>query len=172
MINDDDDIEQIDDGLITEEDVLLFSAFPGPRIFILNNATQTNMLGVLIEETDDSFLVGLPSRLLETEDGVRVEPFVRVPFLRLMKTSVSTVLYLFDIFKEKYLAYLIEHGTALYPDIRDIIEDLKEQYLVPVESSESSKSEETTGMNNEKLKEYLSEKLQRGEIIYGTGSKH
>lgn len=173
MINDeDDDIEQIDSSLVTEEDTLLFSTFPGPRIFILNNATQTNMLGVLIEETDDSFLVGLPSRLLEAEKGVQVEPFVQVPYLRLMKTSVSTILYLFGIFKDKYLSYLIEHGATLYPDIQDIIEDIKEQHATPVESVETSRKEDKTGMDDEALKEYLSEKLQRGEIIYGTGSKH
>lgn len=170
MINDDINISNAED-MISEEDGLLFSTFPGPRLLILNNASQTNLLGVVLEETEDSFLVGLPSRLIDSGSDLQVEPFVKVPYLRLLKSSVLTVLYLFDVFKEKYLAYLIEHGTTLYPDLSDIVEDLKEQYAAPAISPKET-SEEKLGMSDEDLEEYLSEKLQRGEILNGTGSKH
>lgn len=171
MINDN-DIPQIDEDLVSEEDTLLFSTFPGPRLFILNNSSQTNLLGVLLEENDDSFLVGLLSRLLEVDEGTRIEPFIKVPYLRLMKNSVMTVLFLFGIFKEKYIPYLIEEGEALYPELTDLIEDLREQN--PPEIPESPKQDsQTEGMNDEQLKEYLTEKAYRGEIIYGTGTtKH
>lgn len=158
-----------------EEDSLLFSVVPGPRIFTLNNSSSTTLLGVVLEENDDSFLVGIPSRLLDSDNGMRIEPFVAVPYLRLMKSSVLSVLFLFGVFREKYLPYLIERGVELYPGIADIVDDIVRneeiQFPEPI-SSEQEETKEKMGMTDEELKEYLEEKLNKGGIVYGNGSKH
>lgn len=168
--NSEEKVEQNQD--ITEEDILFYSIIPGPRIFTLNNAASTTMLAVLIEEKDDSFLVGLPSRLIEGEGNFKVEPFVPVPFMRLMKNSVLSVINLFGAFEEYYIPYLLEQGKELYPEIEDIIEDIREEYT-DLEDITNSSSDGThkTGMSDEALKEYLTEKFMEGGIAYGSGTK-
>lgn len=118
-MNEDDfeDPETEVEGGNAEEDELLFSTSPGPRIFNLNNATGTTLLGILIEETEDSFLVGLPSRLLDVEGEMKIDPYMPITYARFMKYSVLSVTFLFGIFLEKYVDYLKTTGRELAPDL-------------------------------------------------------
>lgn len=162
-----------DDEFVSEEDSLLFSVLPGPRIFTLNNVNSTTMLGVLLEETEDSFLVGLPSRLIDSEAGLKIDPFMSVPYMRLIKNSVLSVLYPFGVFKEKYIPYLIEQGPTIYPEIADILKDISVSEIPDTPKvSENLEKSEISGMDQEELKEYLTEKYNNGEITYGNGTKH
>lgn len=158
MINED----EID--YVPEEDNLLYTVDPGLRIFTLNNANSTTLLGILLEETEDSFLVGLPARLMDSEAGMKIEPFMTVPYLRLIKSSVLTLLYPFGVFEEKYVPYVIEYGEDLYPEI---VEDLKSNL-----SETEPLEKESNGMDQEQLKEYLTEKFYTGAVTLGNRTKH
>ena len=171
-MNIDNDFEIEEDNFIPEEDVLLFSATPGPRIFTLNNANSTTMLGVLLEETDDSFLVALPSRLIDIEGKLKVESFMAVPYIRLLKSAVLSVLFPFGSFKAMFIPYIINKGMEIYPELEDLIEDLKEELESPTQAQHKEQSEVVySGMSNEELEQYLTEKFSRGEITSGNGTK-
>ena len=67
------DIEDLQEELeslepLTEEEDLLYSEVIGPRLFMLNNAAASTLLGIIMEETEDSFLVGFPSKMLKVDE--------------------------------------------------------------------------------------------------------
>ena len=149
------------DDMISEEEDLLLSLVPGPRIFTLNNTDQNTLLGVLLEETDDSFLVGLPSKMiaLEGSDETVIVPYVPNKIFRLMKSAVVALMYLVEPFDEKYKEYLLQEGAELFPDVIQAL---------------SIKPEESEPLNEEKsaLEEKLSRVVEQGGLISGSNSKH
>lgn len=163
------EIEPLDD--VSEEDELLYSLSMGPRIFNLNNANGTTMLGVLIEETDDSFLVGLPSRLIQAEEGLKVEPYLSVKFARFFKTSIVSVMFLFDKFYDSYIEYLQTRGREIFPELIELME-FSEEDLVDNFSIDKIKTK-LTDEEAEKLAEKLEEVLSRGGVIvHGNNTKN
>lgn len=168
----------------TEEDILLYSSYPGPRIFVQNTDPSINIFGLLLEENDDSFLVGLPARIKETTEGLVVEPFVPVPYFRLMKSGILHVMYTFGVFDEKYMEYLMTKGREIYPEISEYIEEGDNQTepaeaaVVKPEDTDVSLSKDyvaggqLSGMTDDELKKYLTEKYNNGELTGGSRKKH
>ena len=170
---------------LTPEDVLLYSTFAGPRLFVLNNANMTNVLGVLMDESDDSFLVGLPIRLMNDGNDptkIKAEPFAPVPYIRVLKSAIITVSYLYGIFESEYTKYILEKGAALYPEITDYLEEGEESEEVSVPNvptqsvdvsltNDTETPEEVQGMSNEELKKYLTDKYNNGELTGVTRKK-
>lgn len=121
----DPELEVEGEQVTTDEDDLLFSEVLGTRVFSLNNTNGTTLVGVVVSETDDSFMVGLPARLLKTTEGdnerFRIEPFSPEPYIRLIKYNVTFVTFAFGIFKTAYDTYLDTVGRDDFPEL---IEDL------------------------------------------------
>lgn len=107
-----------DTDIIEQEDDLLFSLEVGPRIFLLNNTSETSLLGVLTEETEDSFLVSLPARLVRTDSDVEIVPYGNSEYFRLMKTGVTLLMFLCEPYTKHYLEY-IKNYDGLYDDNSD-----------------------------------------------------
>lgn len=194
-----DDFE-IDPESITEEEDLLVTFFSGFRIFTLNNVNSTTVLGVVMTETDDSFLVALPSRLTEQAehhpDGsvIVTGPPVVVPlsseaYLRLMKNAVLGVSHMYGIFREKYLEYINTEGKKLYPEVfeyldeedsstqqakdkDDFVEVTDEDVLEISLNRDSGTTQKALGMTDEELKEYLEKKYNIGDLLGDGGKKH
>ena len=195
--NDDDEITNLEvdleggeEEVLSEEDILLYSTYSGLRIFVLNNAAMTNILGVLLDETEDSFLVGLPAVVVEGRPvESAIEPFLPVPYTRLMKSAILTLMYTFGVYQERYLEYINAKGKELYPEIDDYIEEGQGQgqYLeaVLVEQPEvagpenlevslnkdSEVPEKAVGMSDEELREYLLDKFNVAGLTSGSRKK-
>lgn len=71
----------------------------GPRVFVLESAMLQTLMGILISESDDSFLVALPARLVEVDEQKVAVPFIDAPYVRLQKSSVVMTCYLMDPFR-------------------------------------------------------------------------
>lgn len=183
------DIRALPEDEITEEASLLYGIDPGPRILVLNNPSTTTLLGVVLEETEDSFLVAIPSRLTEgpkgREDEHIISPFVPLPYIRLMKSAVMSVMYPYGEFADKYLEYLAEKGESIYPELSEVMDDIRSQLSEEDEEDDdgdeilgmslntnSGVEEKAQGMSDKELKEYLTKKYKNGEVDNGKGKKH
>lgn len=112
------DLPEFEDGELKDDEFdLMYTSNLGIRIFNLNNQAGTSLLGIVLFENDDSFLVGLPSKLLKKDDKYKVELYMPVQSIRLMKSSVSIVSMPFTPFEEHYLEFLDTEGRDLYPEV-------------------------------------------------------
>jgi hypothetical protein len=173
----------LDDDDVSDEDVLLFSTFTGNRIFVLNNAHMTNIVGLLLEESDDSFLVGLPAKMIENDAGYQVQPFAPVPYMRLLKSATMTVMYTFGAIEAMYSDYLRTKGREMYPEVAEYIDggeaevqSVQSEAIAPDNVEVSLTVEETAenkvqGMTDEELREYLTNKYKNGELASGSRKK-
>lgn len=90
----------------------------GLRIF--NTVSGLSLMGIVLQEQDDSFLIGLPAKLMVyPERGPErvVEPHVPVPFIRSFKHTMLTVMPLFGEYEAYYTNYLLKEGLKIYPEI-------------------------------------------------------
>jgi hypothetical protein len=156
-----------------EEDCLLFSANPGPRIFVTCNMNVDSIIGLVLDESDDSFLVALPARMAEldqkdSEEKITIMlPFIKAPYIRLLKANVGIVSYLFEPFSEPYREYVKEFGIKVFPDAQDFLDNWKDgydEYMTEEEEqqAEQQAAEETgvvrLGMSDEELAKYFASK--------------
>ena len=178
-----DDLE-IDENDVSEEDLLMYSTFAGLRTFVLNDESKTNVFGVLIEEYDDSFLVGLPARIIRDGDDWVIDPFASVPYFRMMKSAIMGLSYMIQPYEDLYRKYLDTKGSELYPEISEYIEEGAED-SEPAESAvvgptdtnvslskDADQGQQVLGMTDEELRQYLLEKYNNGELSDGSGKKH
>lgn len=91
---------------LDEVENLMYSQEPTPRIFILSNANETALLGILESETEDSFLISVPARLIKTEAGLEIVNHGTNPFFRLMKSNVSIVMPMTEPYERPYQEFL------------------------------------------------------------------
>ncbi len=164
----DSDLLEEEDEVTSDEDDLLFSINQGPRVFVLNTANCPSIAAVVMEETDDSFLVAAAARIVESEgEKAHAEAYSPIPYFRIMKGSVIGVMPLFGVFYEAYTPYLISQGDSIYTKLIPVVDYLRsktESFIDPVV--------ETKGMDDERLNEYLYEKFMKGQLVNGSGSKH
>jgi hypothetical protein len=184
--------DEIDEEFLTPENILLYSTIPGPRIFTLTGSHEA-ILGLLLEESDDSFLVGMPARMIlplddkgqANPDGVKtIIPYVPLPYFRLMKTAIMNVMYMFGEFEDLYMLYVEAKGNELYPELGEYYDPDQTVEIPDVDKTEIKPAEETVGltqeaedgnqvqgMSDEQLKEYLTDKYKNGELPGGSRKK-
>lgn len=97
---------------------------PGIRIFVTQRGDS--FVGILGGESDDSFLIFFPSRLLASGDKRIIEPYLNVPYFRAMKSSISYVVPGYGEFEYTYLTYLISNADSLFTGLESELGDLKE----------------------------------------------
>jgi hypothetical protein len=164
---DNNDLEDsdFDEALFKEQD-LMTTTEPGPRIFTLANEKATTLLGYVLIETGDSFLVALPSRLLEVEGVKQIQAFIEVPYCRLQKTSVSMVIPMFGEFKQYFDKYIREEGAKRYPGMAEDIEI----YLAsvdpePVKEELTEEQKQSREQQRRELAEKLAEADSKGAVL-------
>lgn len=133
------------EDLTDDEFDLLTSSSIGIRVFNLNNQSGTTLIGVVMFENEDSFLVALPSKLLKKDDDYKVDLYVPIDMVRLMKSNITLLSHPFSPFEEHYLEFLDTYGREVCPDIVDKVlgpaeleisagSDILEEYSYPVPS--------------------------------------
>ena len=90
--------------------------YPKCRCFYLVDGKV--VFGVSIIETEDSFLVGAPARMVRSTPGsdIVVDPIYDLPIIRILKASVALVTVVSHKFRFLYLDYLSETGVKLLPE--------------------------------------------------------
>lgn len=142
----------------SDEDILLYSAEVGPRIFIMNNSELSTILGIMIDESDDSFLVALPSRVVDRDGTKVVIPVVEADFVRMVKSSVTMVLFPFSSFSEVYLEYVTQMAkeNEAYEEYLDMFKAYLENTEDPTPTKEPACK--VQGLSNSDLAKYLASK--------------
>lgn len=123
-MNDDEDneFEEVETGfrpLSEEETNLLYPPEEiGIRCFKFNHI-PTSFFGVLIEESDDSFLVALPAYLVAENNKTYLQSPVseETSVIRLLKSTVFMVTIPKGIPLENYHVFLKEVSPKLYPGL-------------------------------------------------------
>ena len=103
---------------------LLYSPYSDLRVF---NRTSDNLsiVGILLQESDDSFLVGLPVKLTSGTgtDDIQVQYYVPFPYVRFLKNNIAEVTPVFGVFEKMYLPYLKNTALIEYPEYSDFLPD-------------------------------------------------
>jgi hypothetical protein len=106
------------DDIYTSELELMGEDLNRPRIVILNTIAGSSLMCMILEESEDSFLVALPAKLLRNEDKqtMEIDPYLPVPYARFIKSGILFVTPVFGTFEFLYLKYLLAQGIDEYPD--------------------------------------------------------
>lgn len=83
------------------------------KYVILNNVAGSSLLGVVLEELPDSFIIGLPAKLVKKNDALSVIPYLPCETLRVFKFTLLHLLPLADEFELPYLDYVLERGGEI-----------------------------------------------------------
>ena len=88
-----------------------------PNSMCFYSPDNSVFVGLLIEETVDSFLVGAAAKLRMTKDRVVTAEEISVqPMIRVMKSSISYLVVPTDLTIYHYFAFLEEYGYNKLPD--------------------------------------------------------
>lgn len=153
--------ELFDDSYMEYE--LLNSLMPSPRLFLLNPMSgigKSHMLGFLLEETEDSFLIALPGFLMESSDTGKREfsLYSDSRFLRVLKNSISLCMYPYGDFAKYYDEFLLKNTTKLYPTIGLLVKE----YLEIDEFPGEAESEEAA---DKSLEETMADLQKEGKVV-------
>ena len=80
------------------------------------------MFAIQLAETSDSFLLGLPALLVNSESRVKGRAFVNQPYIRLFKANVLFVMNPEPIHKHYYYQYVLGNRESL----KWYLDDLRE----------------------------------------------
>lgn len=114
----DNDINEDD---VTDSEDLLFSTFYGIRIFHFSGSWDNIMLGVVLEEIDDSFLVALPASVAKDNNSLVLTGFSHVPYMRFMKSEFRALSQPTKNMEEAYVSFLEKEAKSVFPDLLSLI---------------------------------------------------
>jgi hypothetical protein len=60
------------------------------KLRIFNTLSGNSIIGIVLKETPDSFLVALPSKLMAVKDKRAIEPYMPIRFCRMHKATILT----------------------------------------------------------------------------------
>lgn len=124
------------------------------KLRVLNILSGTSLLGIIMQETEDSFLVGLPCKLMEYENKKAVQPYIPIPFIRVFKTTIIVALPCFGEFEIFYIKWLLDHGKYLYPDlVCPAYEDKLKERLSDLKSTAEELKRELESLAGPKIEE-------------------
>lgn len=106
----------------TDSEDLLGSLAYGIRKFYLSGSWEEILLGVLLEETADSFLIALPARVSNKDNVYILEEVVaNVPYARFLKSEFRAVSFAQEIHEQVYVQYLRAKSPSIFPELLDMI---------------------------------------------------
>jgi hypothetical protein len=87
------------------------------KLRIINLLSGSSILGIILREQDDSFLVGLPSKLMAYDDLRVVEPYMPVPVIRIFKPTILSLIPVYGEFEIYYIRYILKEGKEVLEDL-------------------------------------------------------
>jgi len=98
----------------TWQDLLDSNSAMDLKMRIFNTVAGSSIIGIVQEETEDSFLVVLPAKLMlygeEPNQQKVIEPHVPLPFTRMMKSTIMIVMPIFGEYEFYYTQYVRDIG--------------------------------------------------------------
>lgn len=92
----------------------LIEEFLQTRYVIFNTVAGVSVMAVILEELDDSFIVGLPARLVKERGTISAEPYLLESVVaRFYKQTLLNHVPLSDAFEIPYLHYLVDNGHRI-----------------------------------------------------------
>ena len=82
---------------------------------LINIFSGSTIMGIIIGETNDSFLVAFPARLLNEGGVIQVEPYVPVSYTRLFKTAIIAMTPILFEFEYHYIPYVLNCMDTNFP---------------------------------------------------------
>lgn len=84
------------------------------KMRIFNTVSGSSIIGIVVEETEDSFLVVLPAKLMlygeEPNQQKVIEAHVPLPFTRMMKSTIMIIMPIFGEYEFYYTQYIRDLG--------------------------------------------------------------
>jgi hypothetical protein len=114
-------MEPINRRDFTEAEDLLSSLAYGMRKFNFAGTWTEFMLGVMLEETADSFLVAMPARITVQNGVSLMDAVADGPFIRCLKTDFRAVTFVGGLHKKMYIEYLMAKTPSVFPELLDMI---------------------------------------------------
>ena len=109
----------------TDSEDLLNSLTYGIRKFYFSGTWDDIILGVILEETIDSFLIGMPAKLSTKGNTHTLEEMTEVPYMRFLKSEFRAVSFIAGIQEKMYREYLEIKSPELFPDLLEMIGEVE-----------------------------------------------
>lgn len=110
-----------DDDDFTKSEDLMESLTYGIRKLYFSGSWIEAAIGVMLDESPDSFLVGLPA-IVSIEDTKSILSAMNdMPYMRFMKADIRAVSFVEGIHRDMYLEYLAINSPKVFPEIMEII---------------------------------------------------
>jgi len=152
----------------SESDDLMDSILYGVREFYLKGSWNELMLGVMLDESEDSFLVAMPALLFNTEKVVHLMPAIDRPYVRFIKAEFRAVALPSESNNAIYMAYVSHKAPAEFPELLEMLATGE----VPVEIEGElpiSKEVEGTSTKPKVEKKTLAQLEKEGVLVTNKG---
>jgi hypothetical protein len=156
-------IEEEDDDLeeIKAADDLLGSLMYGIRKIHMAGSWTEIVIGVVLEEIEDSFLIGMPVKGSEEWEGdtltIKLTPVGTSPFERFFKSDIRLISFGEESLTVKYTEYLEDKSAEVFPDILKLIGSTTDRYS-DYGSEDFGEEDEMEGSEKIEASEEVSEK--------------
>lgn len=119
--NNNNDTEVSED--FSDSDDLLYSLTYAIRKFFLAGSWDDCIVGVMLEENEDSFLVALPVRHISVEGQTFAKEISTGgdPFIRLLKAGVRIVTSVEEMSEKLYIEYISQKAPEVFPELLSMI---------------------------------------------------
>lgn len=103
----------------------IVESFLQERYVIFNTVAGISIMAIILEELEDSYIVGLPARLIKQRNVISAEPYFQEVVSRFYKHTLLNHVPLANHFEIPYLQYVVDNGKKIdLPD--EEIQSLKE----------------------------------------------
>jgi hypothetical protein len=167
-----------DDEYVESED-LLYSYTYGVRLLHTGGKKDEIIIGIMLEETDDSFLIGMAASISRSEkdrDLIILEQVANgIAYLRFMKTSFRAVSFPSPDYEEAYLHFLKSESPKIFPELLNLIgEDThSESWEEPqgLQEQEKPKTEYSEERIEPQITKPIEQQTEKGILIDGPFTK-
>ena len=135
------------DEYIESEDLLFSSAY-GIRILYLRDTPKEGIIGVAIEETEDSLLMGMPVSIVTKSSIIGpADVGFLPPYVRMFKSAVSMMVMAQGPLETAYIKYLRSYAEEVFPELLEMLGESPEPHSADHEvvEPEEQKIDKTSG---------------------------
>jgi hypothetical protein len=105
----------------TDSEDLLNSITYGIRKFYLAGSWNDIIIGVMLEESVDSFLVALPAKITINDRMSVLEEVMETAYVRFLKSDFRAVTFASGMHRKMYIEYLMLKSPSVFPELLDMI---------------------------------------------------